>query len=294
MAKQTYTAQVGGLIDQLDLSDLHKQSLKSRWLQQVDQLEAKAQQSQKRYYSYRLVTIIGSALVTGMLFFSAGTPVEPVEEAPWRRWFPFGMAGLSLVVTLSSAVDGFCHFGASSRRYRQQADALKSEGWQFLQLSGPYQSLDSYHGAYPYFASQIEVLLQPDNKLVSPHVKVPASPAPASQPAVDPSVSFVMDEAAGQLIPTISVEGEAEASSPEAPLGDPAAAFAEIAAAMAADGVTSVPGLDLPTMDAPTAPAAAAEDDAPVPEPSAATATLTPDDGYEPTTRPDSPDEVVG
>lgn len=293
MAKQTYTAQVGGLIDQLDLSDLHKQALKTRWLQQVDQLEAKAQQAQKRYYSYRLITIVGSALVTGMLFFSAGTPTEPAEETGFRRWFPFGIAGLSLVVTLSSAVDGFCHFGANSRRYRQQADALKSEGWQFLQLSGPYQALNSYHGAYPYFASQIEGLLQ-DNKLVTPSLTVPTSPAAASQPPVDPSVSFVMDEAAGQLIPTISVEGEVAASRPEAPPGDPAAAFAEIAAAMAADGVPSVPGLDLPTIDAPPATASAAEDDTPVPEPAAATVTLTPDDGYEPTTRPDSPDAVAG
>ena len=43
------------------------------------------------------------------------------------------------------------------RHYRRTVEALKSEGWQFFQLSGPYANM-THVQAYPAFAARVEEL----------------------------------------------------------------------------------------------------------------------------------------
>ncbi len=48
-------------------------------------------------------------------------------------------------------------YGERWRHYRRTVESLESEGWQFLQLSGPYVNMT--HGqAYPDFATRVEEL----------------------------------------------------------------------------------------------------------------------------------------
>jgi Protein of unknown function (DUF4231) len=70
--------------------------------------------------------------------------------------------GLGLVVALAAAIEGFFHFSDRWPHYRRTAELLKSEGWQFFQLSGPYAGAGSHPGAYPLFAAQVEALIQRD------------------------------------------------------------------------------------------------------------------------------------
>lgn len=51
------------LIDELDLSDLQKQMLKTRWLDQVTWFERQSIRDRKRYYVLRLTAIIGGILI---------------------------------------------------------------------------------------------------------------------------------------------------------------------------------------------------------------------------------------
>ncbi|MDH4098302.1 MAG: DUF4231 domain-containing protein, partial [Nitrospira sp.] len=64
---------------------------------------------------------------------------------------------ISLLVALSAAVEEFFHYGERWRHYRRTVESLKSEGWQFFQLSGPYANL-THVQAYPAFAARVEEL----------------------------------------------------------------------------------------------------------------------------------------
>ena len=69
--KKTYNdylkEQFGGLIDQLEISDLQKEFVKSRWLDQLMWLEKKSGESQKKHFRLRLITIIGGVVIPAMV-----------------------------------------------------------------------------------------------------------------------------------------------------------------------------------------------------------------------------------
>ena len=141
MAKKTtyfdYLRQeMGELIDQLDLSDLQKQSLKRRWLDQVIWADKKADQCRRAHYRLRVTTIVGGVILPALvgLNFQLGKDNEFL-----RTWFPYVPFVLSQVIAVSAASEEFFKYGDRWREYRQLSEDLKAEGWQFMQLSGAYQ-----------------------------------------------------------------------------------------------------------------------------------------------------------
>jgi Protein of unknown function (DUF4231) len=147
--------ELGDLIEQLQLPDFQKRMLRSRWLDQVLWMEGAAERARKKYYSLRLITIVGGvalpALVSLNLTGRAATGVS---------WVAFA---LSLVIAISAAVEEFFHYGEKWRHYRRNVEELKMEGWLFLQLSGRYQRHHSEHAtAFPLFAGRVESILKRD------------------------------------------------------------------------------------------------------------------------------------
>jgi hypothetical protein len=146
----------GGLIDELELDARRKRFLRSRWLEQLDWVESKAGQARDRYYRLRLTTVIGAVLVPGLVSasFADGSLENSLRVTTWV---------VSLVVAVSAAVEQFFHFGERWRNYRRTAERLKTEGWLFLELSGPYTAVGATHeSAFTAFATRIEELLQGD------------------------------------------------------------------------------------------------------------------------------------
>jgi hypothetical protein len=183
-------------VDQLDLEPLQKEFLRRRWLDQVGWLENRAASSQSWYNRLRLITIVGGVIIPALVGLNiSGDASERI------RWSVFG---LGLVVALAAAIEGFFHFSDRWPHYRRTAELLKSEGWQFFQLSGPYASADSHTSAYPQFAAQVEALIQRDVDVYFTAVvaeptqqqdnqtgKQPTAPPPADRvdPVANPSAS---------------------------------------------------------------------------------------------------------
>jgi hypothetical protein len=145
--------ELGGLIESLELSDLQKRFLRSRWLDQVVWMEGKAEACQRLYYLLRLVAIIGGVVIPALV----GIKFSDGIAAALIFWLTLI---ISLLVAVSLAVEQFFHYGERWRHYRRTVEALKVEAWQFFQLSGPYQSHPSHREAYPAFAAQVEKILQ--------------------------------------------------------------------------------------------------------------------------------------
>ncbi|MEL6228907.1 MAG: DUF4231 domain-containing protein [Cyanobacteria bacterium J06627_3] len=146
---------LGGLIDRLDISDLRKEFLKNRWLDQVMWLEGRATKERDRHYKLRLVTIIGGVIVPVMV----GLNLEDNELNVRLR---YAALGLSTVVAVSAAVEEFFLPGEKYRNYRSTAESMKIEGWQFMQLAGPYRKFKVHSDAYKAFAQRIEAYIQKD------------------------------------------------------------------------------------------------------------------------------------
>ena len=142
-------AEMDKLIAALELPELNKQFLRARWLEQVIWMDERAWDSVRWYYILRLTTIIGGVIVPALVSLNVG---DGAAAAIQTMTFV-----VSLVVALSAAVEEFFHYGERWRHYRRTVESLKSEGWQFLQLSGPYANM-THVQAYPAFAARVEDL----------------------------------------------------------------------------------------------------------------------------------------
>jgi len=150
--------EMGDLIDKLDLSDLQKRFMKARWLDQLLWLESRSTKSRNRYYNLRLLTIIGGVIVPALVSVNSAN----VQPTKLKEIFGWTALGLSQAVAVSAAIEELFHYGESYRRYRNTAEAMKIEGWQFFQLSGPYSVAKSHSEIYATFAANVETLIQKD------------------------------------------------------------------------------------------------------------------------------------
>ena len=125
------------LVQSFQLAKTERHFISSRWLENVLWMEAAAQRTRTRYYALRLTTIVGAVIVPALVSINA---VGGTKAA--ITWLTFAV---SLVVALSAAVEGFFRFGDRWRHYRSLVEELKSEGWNFHELSGPYRADGATH-----------------------------------------------------------------------------------------------------------------------------------------------------
>ncbi|BFU90454.1 MAG: hypothetical protein NTAFB01_16410 [Nitrospira sp.] len=142
-------AEMDKLIASLDLPELNKEFMRARWLELVIWMDGKAQESVWWYRRLRLATIVGGVIVPALVSLNFGSEMQGLIQAITFI--------VSLVVALSAAVEEFFRHGDRWRHYRRMTESLKSEGWQFLQLSGGYAN-QTHIQAYPVFAARVEEL----------------------------------------------------------------------------------------------------------------------------------------
>jgi len=150
------------LINGLELNEFHKRSLKERWLDQMIWADKKADQCRRWHYRLRLTTILGGVTLPALV----GISVQFGDANPWlNSWLPYIAFALSQVIAVSAAVEEFCRFGERWRDYRSMSEDLKAEGWQYLQLSGPYQyttnSITDLKKKYRVVVEEIPVEVEP-------------------------------------------------------------------------------------------------------------------------------------
>lgn len=151
--RESLKRDLGAVIDSLELTPIQQHFLRSRWLDQVLWMEGRADRARRRYYALRLVAVLGGVIVP--------TLVSLDPKGTWDSTVRGLTIGLSLVVAMSVAVEELIRYGERFRHYRRTVEQLKSEGWQFFQLSGPYRRHDAHSRAYEAFAAKVEGIIQP-------------------------------------------------------------------------------------------------------------------------------------
>tara|TARA_B000000532_G_scaffold174446_1_gene141387 strand:+ start:630 stop:1463 length:834 start_codon:yes stop_codon:yes gene_type:complete len=151
----SYANQVNNIIDTLDLdSETDRGILKSRFLSEVVEYERRKLKTKKYYDIFRFIVTTGSILLPAILSLGQMDPAKlPKHFDQWTYWASWT---ISLMVTASN---GFLQLFSLDKNYFEYAlttEQLKTEGWQFFQLSGKYEDDKSHKEAYKDFSKSIE------------------------------------------------------------------------------------------------------------------------------------------
>lgn len=156
------------LFEGMKLGDVQKHFLRSRWLDQVLWMERKANFSRDRHYLLRITTIVGGVILPALVSLNINTTLQVNNRA--RDVIIWSTFGLSQIVAISAAIEEFFHYGERWRHYRRTVESLKSQGWQFSQLTGPYRNYTSHEQAFNLFAGNVEDIIQRDVEIYSTQV----------------------------------------------------------------------------------------------------------------------------
>tara|TARA_B100001287_G_scaffold36658_1_gene26081 strand:- start:922 stop:1728 length:807 start_codon:yes stop_codon:yes gene_type:complete len=153
--ENTYEKQITEIIETLELNNETERSiLKSRFLGEVLQYESRKNNTKKYYNMFRFLVTSGSILLPAVLSMGQMDPAKLPKNfdniSYWTSWT------ISLMVT---ACNGFLQLFSLDKNYFEfsiTTEQLKTEGWQFFQLSGKYEDYDSHKEAYKPFCKSVE------------------------------------------------------------------------------------------------------------------------------------------
>jgi len=152
----TYYDRVNEIIDGLRLKDSpnDNQIIKNRFLYEVMHYEYKRDSTKKYYDSLRFIMTIGSILLPAILSIGQMDPAKLPKNFEaityWTSW------SLSLTIT---ACNGFLQLFSLDKNYIAYSlvtEQLKTEGWQYFQLSGKYENADNHQQSFKQFCKSIE------------------------------------------------------------------------------------------------------------------------------------------
>ena len=154
--KSTYYDRINTIIDKLKLNDSPNDNeiIRNRFLYEVMQYEYKRDNTKKYYNGFQFILTIGSILLPAILSIGQMDPTKLPKNfdtiSYWTSWI------LSLTVT---ACNGFLQLFSLDKNYIAYSlvtEQLKTEGWQYLQLSGKYENAESHSQSFKQFCKSIE------------------------------------------------------------------------------------------------------------------------------------------
>jgi len=157
----------GKIFAMLKLEELQTHFLRSRWLDQVLWMESKAAKARNRYYALKVITIIGGVLLPALV------TLNNADDPDIRKYVYWSTFILSLLVSTTASIEGFFLYGDQWRNYRRSVESLKTLGWQYFQLSGPYLSYPNHTEAFNAFAAQVEEVIQRDVEVYATQIAQP-------------------------------------------------------------------------------------------------------------------------
>jgi hypothetical protein len=150
-----YKDQILDIINNLELdNNTDKNILKSRFLGEVLRYEDRRNHTKKYYNIFRFIVTTGSILLPAVLSMGQMDPAKLPKNfeniSYWVSWT------ISLMVT---GCNGFLQLFSLDKNYFEFAittEQLKTEGWQYFQLSGKYEEYEDHKEAYKPFCKSIE------------------------------------------------------------------------------------------------------------------------------------------
>lgn len=148
--------QLRALVASLELDDRRQNDyVAARWLAYVRWWERRALVAKRWYLGLRSVVVVGGALVPALVSLRE---VQDLSRFGWA--FTAAAILVSLTVAIASGLESLFGWGDIWRQKRIAAERIKSEGFSFLQLCGPYAAYGSHKDGFRSFANRTEELIQ--------------------------------------------------------------------------------------------------------------------------------------
>ena len=119
-----------------------------RYLEYLRWLEDGSAQNLIIYYSLRIPALVLAAVVPALVALNPGTVGRTITVA------------LGVIVAATTTVEHFLSSGVRWRHYRGSVEIMKSEGWLYLQLAGPYAQHPTLAAALPDFVDHVETFMR--------------------------------------------------------------------------------------------------------------------------------------
>jgi len=148
------------LIGGLDLGDTRcNEYVEARWLNYVEWWDSRASNAKRKYHALRSAVVIAGALIPALV------GLRELQVWGEHAWI-FAVASIlaSLVVAICAGVESLFSFGDIWREKRAAAELIKSEGFNFLQLTGDYKDYTAHKDALKRFAANVEQLIRNEIK----------------------------------------------------------------------------------------------------------------------------------
>jgi hypothetical protein len=118
--------------------------MKARWLHQIIYWDERSRDSRRKYFSLRLVMVLGGVTIPVLVSLGAREPALTTAAAI-----------ISAAVAAAAAWEGVANYGQIWLEKRRAAELLKVEGWLYLQHADKYVGQD-YKTGFPTFAAEVE------------------------------------------------------------------------------------------------------------------------------------------
>lgn len=151
----TYKDQMKDILSKIKLRNpVDNSIIMNRFLNEVLFYEKKRDDTKKYYNIFRFIVTVGSILLPALLSVGQMDPAKLPANfdiiSYWCSW------SISLSVTISN---GFLQLFSLDKNYFEYSlttEQLKTEGWQFCELSGKYEDFKTHILAYKTFCKSIE------------------------------------------------------------------------------------------------------------------------------------------
>ena len=148
--KKTHNS-LGQIVDKLEIEDLEKNVIKLRYVQELDELEKNS------YSSTCIYNITNYFLTTLSIILPALLSIQKIntqyeELLFWTGW------GMSLSITLLNGYIKLFKIDRNYYFYNYNYEKFISEGWNYIELGGVYNSKDNHQLAYKRFMGNVEKL----------------------------------------------------------------------------------------------------------------------------------------
>jgi hypothetical protein len=131
----------------------------ARWLKYVEWWDFRSRKAKACYEWLRVLIVAGGALIPALVGLRE---LEQLQSVAWL----FAIASIiaSLVVAICTGLESVFRCGEIWREKRMAAELIKSEGFSFLQLTGPYAQYKTHHEGFRLFAQNVEDLIRHEIK----------------------------------------------------------------------------------------------------------------------------------
>jgi len=145
------------MIEKLELDDWQRDFMRDRWWDQIIWMDATARRCQQWHRRLRMIAIVCGVLAPALVSATLGSNLAGYDD-----YVRLGAIVTGLLVAISAATEELFRFGQRWRHYRQTSERVRSEGWMFIALSGPYRKYETHAEAFQAFARSVEEAFQQD------------------------------------------------------------------------------------------------------------------------------------